>query len=487
MNALFVGRDRELKVLTHEWGGSRAAFVPIYGRRRIGKSELILEFLRGRTGLYFLGQRAPAALQLAEFVAAVAAAARKPHLVGLTPRGWKEALELAVNEWPGPGKLVLALDEFQWMVEASPELPSVIQGLWDRQWREGGRVMLLLCGSYVGFMEREVLGRKSPLFGRRTAQIHLQPFGMREARQFHPAWSLADVARARFVCGGVPLYLRAFEADRSFAQNIRFALLDEFALLHREPEFLVREELRDVSAYAAVLSTLAAGSLPPAEIARRSGVPAQSVAYYLTQLSELGYVGRRQPLSGAPPSARAVRWRLTDPLLRFWYRFVFPQASLIRQFGPERALSDLVLPRLPSWEGSAFEELCREALPALYADEGVTGPAEVGEFWGADTQVDVVGVRGDDRLDLGECRWGEVGSRGEVVAALRAKVARVPNPRGATVGLRVFTRNRIPPDRAVELGVKWHGLADLYAEAASPRGTEASVPSRRSSTSRRSR
>lgn len=460
----FVGRERELSVLDRAWTSPESAFIPVYGRRRIGKSELLLQFLRARPGIYFLGKQAPAALQLSELLEGAAQALGEPLLAEMASRNWKTTLQTIVGRWRGEGKLVLVLDEFQWMVEASPELPSVLQGLWDREWRVGGRVMLILCGSFVGFMEREVLGSKSPLFGRRTAQIQLQPFNHREARRFHPGWSLTDAARVRYVAGGVPLYLRAFDEGRSFEDNLRDNLLDEYASLFREPEFLLREELRDVTHYSAILSALATGSLPARDLATQSGVPERNLPYYLGQLSELGYVRRRWPLDGRPPAARRVRWALCDPLLRFWFRFVFPHTSAIRQLGPERAMAAFVLPNLSSWCGTAFEDLCREALPFLYADEGVTASWEIGEYWDRAVQIDVVGLRTDNWTDLGECRWGDVPSRPGLVAELNDKAARFPNPRAATLGARIFTREAPSAAEARRLGVKWHGLRALYAE-----------------------
>jgi AAA+ ATPase superfamily predicted ATPase len=462
MSEDFLGRERELRALDAAWSASGGSLIPVYGRRRIGKSELLLRFMERRRGLYFLGKQAPAAIQIHEFLVAAARALEAPLLAELdVAGGWKRALVAAVGAWKGEGKLVLALDEFQWMVEASPELPSMLQELWDREWKRSGRVQLLLCGSYIGFMEREVLGSRSPLFGRRTAQIHLGPFGLREARLFHPAWSLPDVARARFVAGGVPMYLRALDPRRSFRQNLCTSVLQEYAPLFREPEFLLREELRDMPRYSAVLASLAEGPLAAGTVAARSGVAAGSVAYYLGQLEALGYVERRQRMSDGEPNARHARWCLADPLLRFWYRFVFPNTTALRQLGAERMLAEIVVPALPAWEGLAFESLCREALPLLYDEEGAL-PAEVGEYWDASMQVDVVGRRADRWLDLGECKWGAVGSRRALVDGLRAKAQQFPNPTNRTIGLRVFARNGIDPDEAARLGVRWHGLDDLY-------------------------
>ncbi|MEK7675519.1 MAG: ATP-binding protein [Verrucomicrobiota bacterium] len=191
----FLGRTRELKVLQEAWSSERSGFIPIYGRRRVGKSELIVQFMSGKRGLYFVGKRASGEAQLQEFLEAAARAVGDSLLAQARVTNWKSALELVGQRLPGKGKFILALDEFQWIAEASPELPSVIQELWDRVWSRSGRVLLILCGSYIGFMEREVLGRRSPLFGRRTAQILLRPFSHLEAARFHPRLSTVDQAR----------------------------------------------------------------------------------------------------------------------------------------------------------------------------------------------------------------------------------------------------------------------------------------------------
>jgi len=460
----FIGRRRELDLLERAHSGTRSALIPLYGRRRVGKSELILQFLRARPGLYFLGKAAPAALQLREFLREAARALNEPLLASLATESWSEALTAVTERWTGPGKLPLVLDEFQWTVGASPELPSVLQELWDRKWSRDGRVTLILCGSYVGFMEREVLGRGSPLFGRRTAQILLPPFSYREAAEFHPGWSLVERARAYFICGGVPFYLRLFDPGRSVEKNIEEQVLDEFAPLFREPEFLLREELRDVEKYHAVLLAIAAGCTSSPAIAQKTGLPERSLHYYVQQLEQLGYVGRRHPLTGRRPAVRHVRYVLEDPLLRFWFRFVFPNLSFIQQMGPRRTLRELIRPELETYFGSCFERLCREALGHLYHREGVSASFEIGEYWDRESQIDVVGLRDDGWTDLGECKWGSVRSYPALVQELERRVSAFPNPRGATLQRRFFLKKqgkRALPDVP---GASWHDLEDLYRE-----------------------
>lgn len=462
MSHEFVGRKAELKLLEESWRAEPGALIPVYGRRRVGKSELLVKFMGDKPALYVTGKAAPAELQLREFLRAAATALQEPLLADHPATDWPAAFRVVEERWKGPRKLIIALDEFQWMAAASPELPSVLQECWDRRWKNG-RIMLILCGSYIGFMEREVLGKKSPLFGRRTAQILLRPFGYRQAAEFHPHWSRPNQAAAYYICGGLPFYLRCFSPSLSIEQNLAATVFDEFGLLFREPELLLREELREVATYNAILLALATGSPTNSEISKVTGIGDRTLHYYLSTLVELGYVQRRFPLTGAPPTARQVRYSLEDPLLRFWFRFVYPNLSLIARLGAAPAVRELVLPALESYFGHGFERLCREALPALYAREGVRAGFEVGEYWDKDTQIDVVGLRQDHWTDLGECKWGHVNSTNALRAELRDRLPHFPNSRQATLGLRFFTRQRlrITPDAASH--ERWHCLEDLYA------------------------
>ncbi|MEM7244716.1 MAG: ATP-binding protein [Acidobacteriota bacterium] len=461
--AEFVGRTRELELLTRACDSPQSGLIPLYGRRRVGKSELILRLLQGRPGgLYFLGKKAPAALQVEEFLSEAARVLEEPLIAEQGTRSWKEALLSVTSRWRGPGKLILAWDEFQWSAAASPELPSVLQDCWDRHWRDAGNVLVLLCGSLLGFMQREVLGSESPLFGRRTAQLLVRPFGHREAGLFHPDWSLADRARLYFTVGGIPQYLRAFDANKSYEQNLQEQLFDEFAPLHREPDFLLREELRDVESYHGVLLAIAAGAGSVQDIARTASLSARSLPYYLQQLTELGYVARRHPLDGNPRrNARQVRYVLDDPLLRFWFRFVFPNLSYMSSGGPARVFRERVRPELDAHHGLGFERLCREALPSLYRRENVDASFEVGEYWDAKVQLDVVSVRDDGWTDLGECRWGRIRSSKSLAEELEERVQLYPNRPGHTLGRRYFVQRK-PSGRLAGAG-RWHDLEELYS------------------------
>jgi uncharacterized protein len=459
----FHGRSREMHMLQQAWSAEKSAFIPIYGRRRVGKSELIVHFLADKMGgIYFVGKRAPSGTQVQEFLETAAQVLNEPLLSQLRVSGWREALDTVVTRWTGKGKLVLALDEFQWMAEANPELPSILQELWDRKWSKSGKVMLILCGSYLGFMEREVLGKKSPLFGRRTAQIRLQPFNHLEAAEFHSRYSITDQARVYAICGGIPMYLLAFDPRLSVEQNIVSGVLDDLSALAREPEFLLREELRDLVPYHAVLMALAQGKSAPAQLSRATRIEPRALNYHLNTLTDLGYVQRRYPLTDSKPTIRSVRYALDDPFLRFWFRFLFPHQSILRVFGPKRGFSEVIKPQLDAYMGRCFERLCRECLPMIYHAEGVTAAFQTGEYWDKTTQIDIVGVREDNVTDLGECKWGDVSSFTALRSELEAKVALYPNARDATLSRRLFVRATKALPSALAKEVKLHTLADLY-------------------------
>lgn len=236
--------------------------------------------------------------------------------------------------------------------------------------------------------------------------------------------------------------------------------LDDTSLLAHEADFLLREELRDLTTYHAVLTEMAAGAATPGEIARKAGVDPRTLHYHLGVLCDLGYVARRYPVTGRCPSSRTVRYYLDDPVLRFWFRFVFPNQSLIRSLGAQRAFAELVGPRLDAWFGDCFERLCRECLPLLYAKEGVHASFEIGQYWDATVQIDLVSARKDGWSDLGECKWGPVAARA-VAAELEDKVKRFPNPDNATLGRRVFLRS-VKGRSPANLPAQVHTLGELY-------------------------
>lgn len=458
----FIGRKRELRLLEDAYRAPEHTFIPIYGRRRVGKSELIKHFIRDKKAIYFLGKQAPARLQIREFMRNAASALDQPLLEKTSANDWQDAISVTVSQLNAEESLIIVMDEFQWTVEANPELPSVLQALIDQGWGGRGKIFLIICGSYIGFMEKRVLGEKSPLFGRRSGQILLKPFSYLEAAEFHPEWSVTDKAKVYFVCGGIPYYLRFFSPSQSVETNIRTNFLNEFSALAREPEFLLREELKELKKYFGILTALASGAVSNRQIAQVTGIEEKSLFYYLNTLIELGYIARHYPLSGKKVNKRQVRYKLDDPLLRFWFRFIYPNGSAIYQMDEKNAFLNLIRPQLDSYFGQCFENLCKEALARIYLREGLTCSYEIGEYWDKNVQIDVVGVRQDGVVDIGECKWGKVASTPKLIQELRAKMAAFPNPENYTIHGLLFLRShlQIPGESRIKL---WT-LEQLYGD-----------------------
>jgi len=457
----FVGRKAELTYLENAYKDQAGQFIPIYGRRRVGKSELILQFIRGKPAIYFLGKESPRYLQIRAFLDNAAHALRQPLLGSLTTDNWQDAIKAVTSQHDGKGKLILVFDEFQWTAKSCPELPSVIQEFWDQDWQKGGNIMLILCGSYLGFMEKKVLGRKSPLFGRRTGQIRLQPFSYVEAAEFHPRWSWEDKARAYFICGGIPFYLKLFTPQDSISQSIQKQFLNEFGVLFREADFLLREELRELERYHGILMVLSSGTSTTPEIAAQTGINEQKLFYYLQSLSALGYIERQYPLTGKKPSSRQVRFMLSDPMLRFWFRFIYPNQDYIARQSPAQTHAELIRPQINGYFGKCFETFCGQALLSIYLCENIPGPFQIGAYWNKDVQIDLVGIRADNRIDICECKWGPVRSIGKLVDELQRKIACYPNPHNATIQPRIFAR-KINPRARIPDNVICHQFPELY-------------------------
>ncbi|MEI7731089.1 MAG: ATP-binding protein [Verrucomicrobiota bacterium] len=459
-NASFIGRKNPLAILQQQYQRSSGALAVIYGRRRVGKTELIRQFIHGKPAIFFTGKEAPRQILIDDFLEQAGLFYGHTLASPGEVSSWKAALGLAVAGARKGARLVLVFDEIQWAAseKASPELISTLQELWDHQWQRDGRIMLILCSSFIGYSER-LLGSKSPLFGRTTAQIQLQPLSPAEAAQFHPGYSLTHQAQAYFITGGVPLYHRYFESGKSIEQNLIAHFLTPSSPLFREGDFLLREEFKELPSYFAILTVLAGYRQRHKAVLEQTGL--SDLQYYLHRLSELNYVRRVWPLASRSPRTE-VYFEIQDPFLRFWFRFLFKRLSAIDQFGPEAAFERLIKPQLDAFFGECFEGFCRDRMAGVYIQqEKLTCPFKVGEYWKTGkVQIDVVGQRDDGWTDLGECKWGRVRSLPDALGELEAKVALYPLAAGQSVGRRLFLHH--PPKTRLPGPVKVHSLADLY-------------------------
>ncbi len=401
---MFVDRRRELKRLDEAWASDQAELWVVYGRRRVGKTALLRHMLADRPHVYWVATLSSDDMLRRDFADALA---RKPDGDG-TPVGvhfdsW-EAGFLAAGRMAQERRVALVIDEYPYLVDSAAGVSSVLQKVWDEHLMHG-RLMLILCGSSMGMMERETLDYGAPLYGRRTGHLKLGPLPAGAVKAFAPRWNPGEHVTAFATLGGIPAYLRLLNDGESLINNLDRHVLDPDGLLHREPEFLLRQELQDPRNYFAVLQAVAGGRTRLNDIAQAVGMPGTSANRYLTTLRELGLVERSVPVTETRPAkSRRGIYRVSDPFLRFWFRFVGPRRTLL-EAGRTAAVRREVEEGLPQFVGPTFEQLCRDWLAAAQDVGGEVGPLErIGSWWQRDHEIDVVGV-GRESLVVGECKW----------------------------------------------------------------------------------
>ncbi len=403
----FIDREQELTALEQRWTTKQAELLIVYGRRRVGKTELLLRFARhsAKRYLYFLATQGTQAEQLRQLSEILRQTFQDPLLRTLTFSDWNTVFTY-LGQQARQKRLLVILDEFPYLCEATPELPSIIQRFWDLEGQHS-RLFLVLCGSQLGFMERKVLGERSPLYGRRTGQLRLQPLDFRAASQFFPGYEPRERLLAYGMLGGMPAYLRRFSPALSLKANLLRELLNVQGYLYEEPRFLLRMELRDVRVYASMLGAIASGCTRLNEIAQRVGVPVHTASKYLSVLQELALIVREVPFTArAPQRSKRGRYRILDPFLRFWYRFVYPHASLIEAGQGRLVYERFIAPQLDTYMGSIFEEVVRTYLERYAARElGLPPVVRTGRIWSGDFDVDLVAEHVDGSWTIGECKW----------------------------------------------------------------------------------
>lgn len=401
---MFVDREGELAFLERTWGSNRAEFIVVYGRRRVGKTALLRTFCADRSHTFWVASLSSEALLRQGFTQALwqTTHPESPE-PGFTYESWERAFQ-SMAELASEHRHIVVIDEFPYLVNADPSVPSVLQKVWDERLQHT-QLMLILCGSHIGMMEQEVLVYRAPLYGRRTGQIHLRPLPLRAAASFFSRYSPVQQIEAYAVLGGIPAYLTQFDDRESLLANIERRILDPGSYLYLEPQFLLREELREPRNYFAVLQAIAQGRTRLNEIAQATGLGRQPLSRYLAVLQDLHLVERQVPVTEQQPDkSRKGIYRLRDPFLRFWFCFVAPHFSILER-GHTASVVRLVEAELSTFTGPVFEDLCRDWV----MEQGALGRLpftleRIGAWWERQEEIDVMAV-GEKAVLFGECKW----------------------------------------------------------------------------------
>ncbi len=399
MRIQFIDRRQELAFLNERYLSRKAEFIPLFGRRRVGKTALLREFAKGKPCVYYVADLVGEKEQL-NGISDLLARHFSDTALSLNPfDNWGKVLAY-VGEKTKKERLVLIIDEFPYLARVNKAVSSVFQKGWDIHLRNS-QVFLVLCGSSVGMMYEEVLAYKAPLYGRRTGQIELRALPFSEARFFFPRCSFEEQVKCYTFAGGIPAYLEALgegplekQMASTFSPN---------HMLYREPDFLLREELREPASYFSILKAIAFGQTKLNDISQHTGIERTTLSKYLEVLDRLGFVERVLPVTERlPHKSRKGLYRLKDEFFAFWFRFVFPFRSDIEK-GDTTQVHSQIMKQFPAHTGQVFETICIQLLPSLPLP---FSPAIAGRWWDKDKEIDIVCL--DDTRQQAiflECKW----------------------------------------------------------------------------------
>jgi uncharacterized protein len=423
---MFIGRERELEALRVVLRRA-PALVILYGRRRVGKSTLLREALRKIPHVSFQATRLTDADNQATFKEQIA----RQLDMGLTfpgLSGWEHLINAIRERASATPGLTLVLDEFPYLCESNPGLPSVLQKISDEVTHEGIPFNLILCGSRIAFMG-ELLAERNPLYGRQSAVMDLKPLPFRDAVQFFRDWGLQDRVRGYAVFGGMPYYLSLIDARETLAQNIEHLFLtSEAAPLREEPQHLLEAELQNVGRYASILHAVASGANKRGEIINRIFGPADtsdSISPYFERLIALRLLTAESSIDADPNRTRNIRYRVADPFLAFHYRFVTPNLTALETAPPKEFYDALIAPYLDEYTSGPFEEMAREYVRRYGRELLPSAAREVGKIFAPDFDVDVAGSLLDGSAVFGEAKWSAKHVGLNQISELQSRIARV--------------------------------------------------------------
>ena len=403
---MFIGRERERKALENLYRSDKFEFAVIYGRRRVGKSALINQFIGNRKAIYFMGVESNEKQNLENFSKSILEYSNGIETESAFP-SFQTALEyvfrLAEKE-----RLILAMDEYPYVARSSKSLASTLQLLIDK-YHQSSKLMLILCGSSMSYMEDQVLAYKAPLYGRRTAQMKIMPFDFEEVCRYFSYMPEEDKALLYGIVGGTPQYLLQMDSEKTVEENIKDTFLNPVSFLYEEPINLLKQEVREPSVYTAIIAAIAGGASRMSEISTKVGEETSVCTAYLKNLVSLGIVQRETPYGET--ASRKTIYAIEDNMFRFWYRFVLGNNSLIA-----RGATDLVYkriePHLSEYMGKVFEEICKQFLwRQLLNGECPVEFSSLGRWWGTDpsakcqVEIDIMGEQDKDTALFGECKW----------------------------------------------------------------------------------
>ena len=437
----FIGRKAELEKLNTEYERN-GGFVVIYGRRRVGKTTLIKEFLKKKTAFYFLATEELESQSMKRLAGVVARTTKNSYLQNAAFTDWLDLFQV-IADYKTEEKKVLVIDEFPYLVKTNPAFPSILQNAWDEILKDSN-VMLILSGSLIGMMQKHTLSYDSPLYGRRTAQMRLTPLPFTDiyAVQKMP---FEQALEQYAVTGGVPKYLEFFEDDRGLEEQLKDAVLSKSGFLYEEPNFLLKSEFLTAVNYFSIIKAIADGNHKLGKIAGVLGQETSALTPYLSTLSDLGFIEKKTPVTEKnPEKSRKGLYFILDNFIRFWFHYVYPYKGELELDNMQIVLDEIRKDFVEKFVAFAYEDICKNIFADLCKNGTISFvPSRIGSYWlndfDGDTEIDVMAIdHQNKRIFAGECKYHAKPVDVSVYFALKKKVDGIAEIRKAYQGYDVI-------------------------------------------------
>ena len=425
----FVNRNQERKFLQNEFNKSESSFVVIYGRRRIGKTSLISEFIKDKNALFFLATEESENENRNAFTKKVAEYTNNNLLANSKVYDWETLFSYLVSYEPEKRKLII-IDEFQYIGKSNPAFVSKMQKIWDTI-LEGTNVMLVLCGSLVNMMYDQTLSYNSPLYGRRTGQLKMKQIAFKYYHEFfNVGLSEKQLIESYAVTGGVPKYIESFECYTDIYDAIETCVMSKESYLYEEPNFLLEKEVQDVGSYFSIIKTIASGKERASEISAALEIKATNLPKYLNVLIDLDILEREVPVTEKnPEKSKMGLYKIKDNYIKFWFRFIYPYKSFIETDHTSFVMEKIKKGFITNHTSFVYEDICRKEYMNDLIVNGVWDfvPQKVGRWWDRkDTEIDIVALDEEtNNVIFGECKYTNSPMDVDVYYDLLEKVKKV--------------------------------------------------------------
>lgn len=419
---MFIGRKQELQFLEDKYNSKGGQLIVVYGRRRVGKTETLREFCKNKPHIFYSCREISDKLQLRSFSGKLLRENIPAASYVKEFADWETAFRNVAELPYGDNKKLIIIDEFPYMCKNNESIPSILQNIWDEQLKDEN-VMIVLCGSAMSFIEKELLAEKNPLYGRATGIYKMEAMGFYDAVQFFPNYTDKEKIIAYSVLGGIPHYLAQFDPAKTLDDNIKKNILTKGCILYSEVEFILRQELRETPLYNTIIESVALGNTKLNDISTKSLIDDTSkTSVYLKNLIELQIVEREFSVDdGTKERANNNRglYRLTDNFFRFWYAFVFTNISELEGGDVDGVFEYAIKPQIHEFAALGFEDVCREYIREMQKENKLPFRYKrMGRWWGKttvrrkeitetkETEIDLLAVsEKSDKYLVGECKF----------------------------------------------------------------------------------